>query len=68
MRDAWGGRVFSLVSVMKRRKKESVVSMAVRNGVVHVVGVPGGGCPFLSYVLSISAPMRCATAGCAQYR
>ena len=53
---------------MKRKKKESVVSMAFRKGVVHLVGSPGGGLPFLPCALSMSVPMRCATAGCAQYR
>jgi hypothetical protein len=42
--------------------------MAFRKGVVHLVGCPGGRLPFLSCVLSVSAPMRCATAGCAQCR
>jgi hypothetical protein len=53
---------------MKRRKKESVVSMAFRKGVVHLVGSPGGGLPFLSYVLSMSAPMRCASSSLSDYR
>jgi hypothetical protein len=44
MRDACVGRLSSSVSVMKHRKKLSVVSMALRKGVVHLVGSLGGGC------------------------
>lgn len=64
----WFGSVLLLVSVMNRRKNSFVVWMVLRNGVVHVVGSPGGGWPFSLYVLSISAPIRWAIAGCAQYR
>ena len=58
MRDACAGRLFSLVSVIKRRKKLSVVSIVSRKGVVHSVGFPGGGFPFWSYVLRMFVPMR----------
>jgi hypothetical protein len=54
--------------VMKRKKKESLVLMAFRKGVFHLVGSPGGGLPFLPHALRMSVPMRCATAGCAQHR
>ena len=58
MRDACVGRLFSLVSVMKRRKKLYVASIVSRKGVVHLVGSRDGGFPFWSYVFRMSVPMR----------
>ncbi len=63
MSDAWVGRLSLLVSVMKRKKKSSVVSMALRKGVVHWNGSPRGGVPFGLYVLRMFVPMRWAIAG-----
>ena len=54
------GSVSLFMSIMKKRKKLSVVSMASRRkSVIYLVGVLlGGGSPSWSYVLGTSMPMR----------
>ena len=64
MRDARAGRTPSLASDVKRRKRSSVVLMASRKGVIHLVGSPGGGFPSWPHALSTSMLRRWVIEGC----